>query len=83
MVAGLSWKLSGEGGIQTEAFEQCATVKALAAGKSTVIVEAGGFKKSFPLTVVAAAKGEAPAEKAPLPSRVSSGSAPGERAVSR
>ena len=81
VVAGLSeWKMSGEGPIEVKyATESCGDVKAITAGNAKIVVEIGGMKKSFPVTMAKAAKaGAAPAEKASGEAFV--GLTPGERA---
>lgn len=81
VVAGVSgWVMSGEGSIEVKySVESCGSVKALAAGNAKIVVEAGGMKKSFPVTMVKAARADAaPAEKASGEEFV--GLTPGERA---
>ncbi|MRG91129.1 hypothetical protein [Polyangium spumosum] len=81
VVAGLSWAYSGDTKIEVEPVDaMCASFKPLAAGNASIVVEAGGLQKTFPVTIVAAVKGEAPAEKAPSPGEVRPEFTPGERA---
>lgn len=81
VVAGLSWVFSGEGQIEAKTLDaMCASIKPLAVGNASIVVEAGGMTKSFPVTMKASAKANAPVEKASFPREVHLGPTPGERA---